>query len=84
MFFEAGFRPGGRPTFLSRDKKVGKEARPELPTTLRFAAGDLRWAGCGVRRETRCALRASLKHHGELDNEASLSFGRLATPHPAQ
>ena len=46
--------------------------------------GDLRWAGYGVRRETRCALRASLKHHGELDNEASLSFGRLATPPPAQ
>ena len=37
----AGVRPGGRPTFLSRDKKVGKEARPALPTTLRFATGDL-------------------------------------------
>ena len=56
MFFEAGFRPGGRLPFLSRDKKGSKEARPKLPTTLRFAAGDLRWAGCGVCRRTRCAL----------------------------
>jgi hypothetical protein len=44
LFFEAGFRPGGRLPFLSRDRSAGhkkgsKEARPELPTTLRFATG---------------------------------------------
>ena len=51
-----------------------------------FAAlrGNLRRAACGVRRETRCARRASLKHHGESDDEAVLSFGRTATPQAAR
>ena len=32
-----GFRPGGRPTFLLRNKKVGKEVRPAIPVpSLRY------------------------------------------------
>ena len=65
LFFEAGFRPGGRLPFLSRDKKGSKEARPKLSTTLRFAAGDLRWqkgeAGGSQQPEmqnSRCAIVA--------------------------
>ena len=44
----AGVRPGGRPTFLSRDKKVGKEARPAAhDPSLRYgrpALGGMRGA----------------------------------------
>ena len=52
---EAGFRPGGRPTFLC--KKVGKELAP-MPTSLRFAAGNLRRQALGAVRQN--SLRASL------------------------
>ncbi|PZP74112.1 MAG: hypothetical protein DI604_10015 [Delftia acidovorans] len=68
--------------FLDSPRKVRSKKATRMSATLRFAAGNLRRGGCGVRRETRCALRASLKHHGESDDEASLSFGRLATPQP--
>ena len=50
---EAGFRPGGRPTFLC--KKVGKELAP-MPTSLRFAAGNLRRQALGALRQN--SLRA--------------------------
>jgi len=55
-----------------------------MSTSLRFAAGNLRRAACGVRRETHFALRATFKHHGESDDEAVLSFGRTATPQAAR
>ena len=49
---EAGFRPGGRPTFLSRDrsaghKKVGKETRPNARDPCASLRGNLRRGGCG-------------------------------------
>ena len=52
----AGVRPGGRPTFLSRDKKVGKEARPTARDPFASLRGHLRRGACGVRRETHFAL----------------------------
>ena len=51
-FSRPGFGPAADPLSCRATRKRGKEARPELPTTLRFAAGDLRWAGCGVCRRT--------------------------------
>ncbi len=51
---EAGFRPGGRPTFLPRGKKVGKETRPNARDPCASLRGDLRRGGCGVRCGTRC------------------------------
>ncbi|QFS63667.1 hypothetical protein GCS91_04795 [Delftia tsuruhatensis] len=73
-----------RPTYfpLFRQRKVGKAKATRMSATLRFAAGNLRRGGCGVRRETLFALRATFKHHGESDDEAVLSFGRTATPQP--
>ena len=55
-FSRPGFGPAADPLSCRATRKRGKEARPKLPTTLRFATGDLRWAGCGVCRRTRCAL----------------------------
>ncbi|ROR01442.1 hypothetical protein EDF72_2980 [Delftia acidovorans] len=55
-FSRPGFGPAADLLSYRATRKRGKEARPKLPTTLRFAAGDLRWAGCGVCRRTRCAL----------------------------
>src|SRR5256885_13172985 len=80
----AGVRPGGRPTFLSRDKKVGKEARPHCPrpfASLRATCVG-RDAGCAAELALRFARRSD--NCGKSDDEASLSFGRLATPHRAQ
>jgi len=51
---EAGFRPGGRPTFLPRGKKVGKETRPNARDPCASLRGNLRRGGCGVRCGTRC------------------------------
>ena len=51
-FSRPGFGPAADPLSCRATRKRGKEARPKLPTTLRFAAGDLRWAGCGVCRRT--------------------------------
>jgi hypothetical protein len=81
----AGFRPGGRPTFLSRDKKVGKEARPHCPRPLRFAAGQPALGALrGVPQNSLRADALRSNNCGKSDDEASLSFGRLATPHRAQ
>ncbi len=51
-FSRPGFGPAADSLSYRATRKRGKEARPKLPTTLRFAAGDLRWAGCGVCRRT--------------------------------
>jgi len=61
FLFEAGFRPGGRLTFLSRYKKVSKEKRPNVRDPFAALRGNLRRGGCGVRRETHFALRATFK-----------------------
>ena len=82
LFFEAGSRPGGRLPFLDSPRKVRSKKATRMSATLRFAAGNLRRGGCGVRRETHFALHATFRHHGESDDEASLSCGRLATPQP--
>jgi hypothetical protein len=49
---EAGTRPGGRPPFLSRDKKGGADSAPH---SLRPLRGNLRRGACGVRRITHYA-----------------------------
>ncbi|MDR0204628.1 MAG: hypothetical protein LBJ40_21000, partial [Delftia acidovorans] len=54
-------RPGGRLTFLSRYKKVSKEKRPNVRDPFASLRGNLRRGGCGVRRETHFALRATFK-----------------------
>ena len=38
----AGSRPGGRPTFLPRSKKVGKEMRPNVRDPFAALRGHLR------------------------------------------
>ena len=80
----AGVRPGGRPTFLPRSKKVGKEMRPHCPrpfASLRATCVG-HDAGCAAELALRFARRSD--NCGKSDDEASLSFGRLATPHRAQ
>ncbi|WP_237426684.1 hypothetical protein, partial [Delftia sp. CH05] len=85
-------RPGLGPaadllSFVSPPVRRPKESRqskgdPDVRDPFASLRGNLRRGGCGVRRETHFALRATFKHHGESDHEASLSFGRLATPQP--
>ncbi|WP_139093492.1 hypothetical protein [Delftia sp. JD2] len=61
FLFEAGSRPGGRLPFLDSPRKVRSKKATRMSTSLRFAAGNLRRAACGVRRETLFALRATFK-----------------------
>ncbi|WP_235264144.1 hypothetical protein, partial [Delftia sp. RIT313] len=68
------------PFFDSSKKGRPKKDDPNVRDPFASLRGNLRRGGCGVRRETHFALRATFKHHGESDHEASLSFGRLATP----
>ena len=74
---EAGNRPGGRPPFLSRDKKGGKETRPTACGPCGATCGGV-LAGCAVELTARCALRSD--NHGESDHEAGVSCGTPATP----
>lgn len=63
----AGTRPGGRPPFLLRGKKGGKETRP-TSATLR---GNLRRGACGVCRRTHCApLALRSDNCGKSDDDA--------------
>ena len=61
VFAERGGRDSPRraTSFLVRDKKGGKEARPTVATPSRCEGANLRRGACGVRRGTHCALRAS-------------------------
>jgi hypothetical protein len=59
---EAGSRPGSRPTFLSRDKKVGKETRPNARDPCASLRGNLRRGACGVAAELAARWRAPLRH----------------------
>ncbi len=68
---EAGFRPGGRPTFLSCYKKVGKEKHPNARDPCASLRGNLRRGGCGVRCGTRFALRAPLRQPQRVSRRSS-------------
>ena len=69
MRAKAGTRPGGRPPFLSRDKKGGKETRPAVCDPF---GANLRRGVCGVRRITHCAPSALRSdRRGESVHEAS-------------
>jgi len=64
LFPGAGTRPGGRGTFLSRDKKVPKETRPAVCdpfAALRGKPGARRWRGAlrNSLRAARCAQTAA-------------------------
>ena len=60
-----------RPTFLSRDKKVGKETRPNARDPCASLRGNLRRGGCGVRCGTRFALRAPLRQPQRVRSRSS-------------
>ena len=51
----------GSPFLLLRQKKGAKEKATLLAATRSVAAGNLRRGAVGVRRRTRCALRAALR-----------------------
>lgn len=55
----AGFRPGGRGTFLVGQEKYPKEGRPAACVPAASPSGNLGRSICGVCRITHCALRAS-------------------------
>ncbi|CAB5678904.1 Uncharacterised protein [Delftia tsuruhatensis] len=58
---EAGFRPGGRPTFLSCYKKVGKEKHPNARDPCASLRGNLRRGGCGALLRAVATLGPGLK-----------------------
>ena len=81
-FVEGGGRESPRRArylfFASPKKSTQKKGAPQSATpALRYGA-DLRRGGCGVRRGTRCALRAPL---GQPRRARSRSMG-AATPMP--
>ena len=83
---EAGSRPGGRGPFLcfAKEKDL-KERRPRCLRPQRCAPGQPGVLGCGVRRGTHCAPNAlRSNNHGESVDEAGVSCGTPATPHPAR
>ncbi len=80
----AGTRPGGRPTFLARARKVGKRSTPLLSVSPSLARrGSLRCSGVGRCRVTHCAPAALRSNRrGKSDHEARVSFGTRARPTP--
>ena len=77
-----GVRPGGRPTFLLRNKKVGKEMRPAASVPSAALRGNLRCSGMGCAAElpSRCALRSNSCRESE--HEVWSLFGDQTQPLP--
>ncbi|WP_373784341.1 hypothetical protein, partial [Delftia acidovorans] len=70
-------RPGLGPaadllSFVSPKESRQSKGDPNVRDPFASLRGNLRRGGCGVRRETLFALRATFKHHGESDHEAVL------------
>ena len=79
----AGTRPGGRPPFLSRDKKGGKETRPAVcdPHAARGGTpGARRWRGA-LRNSLR-AYGASLKQPQRVRPRSMRDFAHATPPPP--
>ena len=83
LFPGAGTRPGGRGTFLSRDKKVPKETRPAVCdpfASLRGKPGARRWRGA-LRNSLR-AYGASLKQPQRVSSQSMRDFAHATPPPP--
>jgi len=79
-----GLAPAGDPLSYRAIRKWAKKRAPNCPrpfASLRATCVG-RDAGCAAELALRFARRSN--NCGKSDDEASLSFGRLATPHPAQ
>jgi len=81
-FSRPGFGPAADLLSCRATRKEAKK-RAQMPASpsLRYGATCVvAVAGFAVKLTSRCALRSD--NHGESVDEAVLSFGRTATPHP--
>jgi len=84
LFPGAGTRPGGRGTFLSRDKKVPKETRPAVCdpfAALRGKPGARRWRGA-LRNSLRAARFAQTTAASQFTKQARLRACHPTTASP--